>query len=204
MKWSMKIDIATTIALFEDLIKEELNVKKITFTTDEEAWVSYSALPNSQVLGRRLGGKFKSIAAKIKLLSSDALIELRHVGSIDIDGEQILASEVVLQRIPRQKGAILSEGDVTIWLDTEITEELLLEGYAREIVNRIQKLRKEAGFKITDYIDVKFEATSALIKAIDTNREYICKETSTRSIIEVSLDADKLPIDDEWIKLEIK
>ncbi len=193
---------AATIQSFADLIGQELNIKTVSFTNDESAWVSYSAMPKTPVLGPRLGAKLKTVMQKIKALSSDELVALEKNGSMEIEGEKILSTEVVINRQPKQSGAIFSEAGVTIWLNTEIDENLLFEGVAREFVNRVQKIRKDSRFDITDKIKITYDTTDDIKKAVEKNRDYICGETlavelkagTADNMVEQEIDGDALKL----------
>ncbi len=171
-----------TIQSFSKLIAQELNVKNVSFSSDEAAWVDYVPKPNAKVLGPRLGGKMKAVIEKIKAMTAGELSDLELKGETTIEGEKILLSDLVIQRTPKKAGAIQSEAGVTIWLNAEIDEALLHEGIAREFVNRVQKLRKDQQFQVTDHILITYETTDEIAKAVEKNQSYITGETLAKSL----------------------
>jgi len=176
-----------TIEAFSDLIASELNVKKVAFTHEEEKWVKLTAKANAKILGPKLGPKMKIVLQKVKELPPEKVAELDKKGELIVEGEKIGLEDVVIERAPKQEGLIQSSAGVTVWFDTQLTEELVQEGKARELVNRIQKLRKDLGFEVTDRIQVKFKAQADLGAAFKRFQKYICEETLTHSFQEVSL-----------------
>lgn len=173
-----------TIDAHRELISGELNVKKVSFSSEETKWVNLSVLPNLKVLGPRLGQKMKLIARKIKELGPEKVLILESRGSLEIEGETIRMGEVLLQRQPKAKAAIVSAGNISVLLDTALDDALVKEGVAREIVNRIQKLRKEMDLQVTDRILVYYHGTTELKAAIDLHRDYIASETLAEKLEE--------------------
>ncbi|MGP1594876.1 MAG: isoleucine--tRNA ligase [Treponema sp.] len=170
----------------ENSIIEELNVKEVIFHEKEDNLVEYRAKANFKVLGKELGAKMKTAAAYIERLAS-AEIETLLDGStlsIDIDGQtlDITQEKVIVNRIEKAHLKVLNEGTLTVALNTEITEELLLEGYIRDLVRSVQNLRKETGLAVTDRIAVFVSGTDPdgnelLKKAFNTHKEYLMNET---------------------------
>ncbi|MPN11403.1 Isoleucine--tRNA ligase [bioreactor metagenome] len=164
------------------IVAEELNVKSVEFCDDEEELVKRSAKANFKVLGARLGKNMKEAAAKIQTLSG------REIGDIlagapyrlvlaDGTAAEITVDDLVVQREEKPGLVAASENGITIALATELTPELEGEGFAREFVSRVQNLRKELNFDVTDRIRVRFEIPADRLAAIDANRAYICEET---------------------------
>ncbi|MBM4304777.1 MAG: isoleucine--tRNA ligase [Deltaproteobacteria bacterium] len=166
-----------TIEKYSEIILNELNIKKVSFTNDETKWVSFSAKPNAKVLGPRLGQKMKAISQKIRELTPELVDKLEREGTLEIEGEKIFPSDIVLDRQPKQEGVIQTMGGITVWLDTKLDTALIQEGQARELVNRIQKLRKDLNFEVVDRIKVVFETSVELQAAFQTHRSYIVAET---------------------------
>jgi isoleucyl-tRNA synthetase len=166
-----------TIERFSAILSSELNVKKVSFSSEESKWVTMGAKPNAKVLGPRLGQKMKVISQKIRELSADQVSELVEKGSLVLEGEAVNATDVEITRQPKQEGLIQTSGGVTIWIDTHLDESLIAEGRARELVNRIQKLRKDLGFEVTDRISVQYDCGPELSTAFNANRDYITSET---------------------------
>ena len=165
------------------LIAQELNVKQVSFSSDESQWVSLAAKANAKVLGPRLGPKMKTVLQAIKDLKPDAVARLEKDGSLEVLGEKILLSEVAIERQPKVAGAIQTSGSVTIWLDSTVDPVLMAEGQAREFVNRVQKLRKDSGLKITDRILLEFYSKdSELTSAVKAHERHIASEVLADSI----------------------
>lgn len=195
-----------TIEIYQDILSNELNVKKISFTSDESKWVNLAAKANAKVLGPRLGQKMKVVLQKVKELTPDKVVEFEKKGSIEIEGETIGLADVVIERMPKQAGVIQTFKNVTIWLDTATDETLINEGRAREFVNRIQKLRKDSGFEVTDKIEVYFETSPEIEKAILQNKSYIASECLAEKLESATGKswAQEQEIDDIKIHLLIK
>ena len=164
------------------IVAEELNVKSVEFSDDEEALVRRSAKANFKVLGSRLGKNMKEAAAKIQALTG------REIGDVlagkpyklvlaDGTEAEITAEDLVVQREEKPGLVAASENGITIALATELTPELEGEGFARELVSKIQNLRKEKGFDVTDRIRVVCSVPEKREPALEANRAYICEET---------------------------
>lgn len=164
------------------IVAEELNVKSVEFSDDEEALVRRSAKANFKVLGSRLGKNMKEAAAKIQALTG------REIGDVlagkpyklvlaDGTEAEITAEDLVVQREEKPGLVAASENGITIALATELTPELEGEGFARELVSKIQNLRKEKGFDVTDRIRVVCSVPEKREAALEANRAYICEET---------------------------
>ena len=164
------------IEKYREIISTELNMKKVSFTSDEAKWVSFSAKPNAKILGPRLGQKMKSISQKIRELTPEAVEKLESDGFLEMEGEKVFPAEVILDRQPKQEGVIQTMGSITVWIDTKLDLGLIQEGQARELVNRIQKLRKDLNFEVVDRINVAFETSEELQQAFQIHRGYIMSE----------------------------
>jgi isoleucyl-tRNA synthetase len=179
-----RITVLTTDPTFRDavlahadLIAEELNVKQVEVDEDESHVVELSAKANFKVLGPRLGGRTKSVSAAIAGLDHTSVERLAAGASIDVDGEPIGPDDVVIHRTPRPGHVVESDGSVSIALDIELDEGLLREGLAREVVNRIQGLRRESGLEVADRIVVAYDSTDAdLVAAIAEHADLIAAE----------------------------
>jgi isoleucyl-tRNA synthetase len=132
-------------------------------------------------LGKKYGALMKQIAARIVEFTQDEIAEVEKNGSyvFDIQGNniEILSEDVEISTKDIPGWAIAQEGSITVALDTNITEELKSEGLARELVNRIQNLRKDMNFEVTDKIAIVLEKNDAVNSAILANKDYICSET---------------------------
>ena len=165
-----------------EIITEELNVKGIDFAGEDTAHViSKIAKPNFKTLGKKHGKNTKFVADAIKNFDAAQIAEIESKDKLvlEINGEKsvIDIEDVEFMNEDIQGWSVASEGQVTVALDTEITEELKNEGLAREFINRIQNLRKDSGFEVTDRISIEHNAEGDLLNAIESQNEYITNET---------------------------
>lgn len=166
----------------KDIILEEVNVKDIQFVDDDSGIVHKSAKPNYPVLGKRLGPKMKAVASKVGQLSTDEITNFEQQGFIDIgleDGETIRLDEEGLEiiRTGLEGWQVETERGLSVAVDTEMDTELIQEGLAREFVNRVQNMRKEADFEVTDRVVLGVVASDELKEAVVSMSDYIKKET---------------------------
>jgi isoleucyl-tRNA synthetase len=164
-----------------EVLRGELNVKRVRFLQRAEELVALRAQPSFRVLGKRFGPRTQEAAAAIRALDSDRLIAFRGGGAltIELDGEQhtLSAEEVEIREEPRGDVVVESGGGFTVALDPTIDEVLRLEGLARELVSRIQRLRREHGFAVSDRIRLGIFAEAAVAEATERHRAYIAGET---------------------------
>ena len=172
------------IKKLESYIASELNVKKIVYDLDEESYINLTAKPNFPILGKRLGKEMGKFAGLIKKLSNEELLAFEKTGKIELAGEIFNTNDIELLRQTKGGKEVLSNSQITIDLDCTLNQDLINEGLAREVVNRIQNLRKSSGFEVSDRIGVSYYACEELNTAIQQHKEYICRETL---IIENSL-----------------
>ncbi len=168
------------------LILGEVNVKELEFIEDTTNVITKRIKPNFKTLGPRYGKQMKEISARVAALSQGeiARIEQEDRWTTEIDGTPIEATaadfDIVSEDMPGW--LVATEGKLTIALDITVTEELRREGVARELVNRIQNLRKESGFEVTDRIRVEIERDEALWGAIESFGDYIAAQTLAVSV----------------------
>ncbi|MDX1278039.1 isoleucine--tRNA ligase [Oceanihabitans sediminis] len=185
-----------------DLIKHEVNIKEITLLEDASDILVKQIKPNFKALGPRFGKDMKAIAAKIQQFTAEDIKIIEQRGSLDIEiNEKSLTLELSDVEITSQDiegWLVANEGNLTVALDVTISEELREEGIARELVNRIQNLRKDSGFEVTDRINVQLQKDDQIVKAIASNMDYIKTETLTEKLeiveqlnngIEIAFDA---------------
>ena len=151
---------------FEADVLGELNVKALAVTLDDADLVELKAKANFKTLGKRLGAKMKAVAAAVAELPSDALRGLAAGGAITVEGEVLRGDDVLLVREPRPGRAVTADGDVTVMLDLTVTPELAREGLAREVINRVQNLRKQAGLEVSQRILLYADGHGALADAL--------------------------------------
>ena len=148
---------------FQEIIEEELNVKKVTFTEDVSSFTDYAFKPQLRTVGPKYGKYLGKIQQALKELDGNrAMEELKKNGSITLDSvnaDVVLCEEDLLITMTQQEGYV-TEGDneVTVVLDTNLTQELIEEGFVRELISKIQTMRKEAGFEVMDKIVVSYHA----------------------------------------------
>jgi len=188
----------------EALILSEVNVKELDYLEDTAGVLIKKIKPNFKKLGPKFGKKMKAVAGAVHQMTQEQISMLEQNGFITIDLSEnnieleITDVEISSEDIPGW--LVATEGKYTVALDVNLSDELLNEGIARELVNRIQNFRKEAGFEVTDKINIKVKSLSALDGAINDNKDYICSETLADKLelvsvinpeaFEVELDAD--------------
>jgi isoleucyl-tRNA synthetase len=178
------------VQLVEDLIKNEVNVKEIEYLTDTNGFIKKKVKPNFKSLGGRMGAKMKAVAAAIGNMGQEdiANLETNKYFDLVIDNDPVKIGmedvEIIAEDIPGW--SVANKDNLTVALDITVTPELRDEGYARELVNRIQKIRKETGLELTDRIVVKIEEYEPLKTAIMNYSEYICTEILADNIEIVS------------------
>ncbi len=168
------------LELIEDLIKAEVNVKEMEYITDTEGIIKKKIKPNFKALGTKLGAKMKAAGALITAFNQHEIAAIEKEGqmSLDLDGEivNILLSEVEIAAEDIPGWSVASKGSLTVALDITLTDALKQEGDAREFVNRIQNIRKESGFELTDRIFVTVLEAESLKPSIVKYNDYICRE----------------------------
>lgn len=168
----------------ENYLKSELNVKEIEYTTNEDEFINLYTKPNSPVLGRRLGKDFKRYNNLIEALDTVAIKELQDSGEIKLGDETFSADDILVFREAREGTEALSDRFISIDVDCTFDDALMAEGLAREVVNRIQRSRRDAGFNVVDRIEINYEASSELAKAIEAHKQYIAGKTLAVSMQE--------------------
>ena len=163
---------------FKEIVEDELNVKEVVFKEDMEEYLSYSFKPNFRVLGPKVGKQIGAVKAALsKLNGSKAKAELDSTGKLVIalpDGDVTLTTEDVEVSMAQTEGFNCQRyNGVTIALDTTLTEELLAEGFVREIISKVQTMRKENGFEVTDHIKVSLAGNEKLQAIVAQNEDYL-------------------------------
>ncbi len=173
-----------------EIIADELNVQAIEFVADPGAMVSYQVLPNNRLLGPKLGRDFPKARAALSAMSAEAVVAQINMDKpveLDIDGEIVvlLPEEIVVQTQPAAGLAVAADKVLTVAIDTELTPQLRAEGTAREVVRRIQTMRKNAEFNIEDHITTWYAtADTELSQVIDDWGAYIQMETLTDNLVD--------------------
>jgi isoleucyl-tRNA synthetase len=179
--------VRAAIEQFVEAISAELNVKQIEVIADDSSLCKVTAKPNFRTLGKRLGSKLKAVQARLSQLTGDDLRLLNERGSIEVEGETLTSEDILLTREVSVAGAVESQHGLTVLLDTVITPELYAEGIARELVNRIQNLRKQADLEVSQRIRLVLACDGVLAEVADseTLSELIARETLAVSLVRV-------------------
>ena len=193
-----------------DLVKAEVNVKELQVVTDEDNAVKLvkKIKPNFKTLGKKYGKQMKEIASIVNAFSQDQIAEIERNGQILLpleSGEvvvEIADVEIATEDMPGW--LVANEGTLTIALDIEVTESLRQEGIARELVNRIQNIRKSSGFEITDKIAIEIESNEEINDAINAFSQYISSQVLATSITIVDSLADATELDFEDFVVKVK
>ena len=193
------------ISRLESYIESELNVKSIVYSTDEDKYIKLFAKPNSPVLGKRFGKEFNKFRQQIQDLNAAQLNTLQEEGSISLQGESFSTEDILVFREAKEGTEALSNRFISIDMNCELNDDLINEGLAREVINRIQKTRKDIGLNVTDRIMIHYIANDALAIAIEKHREYIAKETLCTDFIQQDTASEhSFDVEGSELKLDIK
>ena len=197
-----------TIKDLTDLIQEELNVKTVEFIEDLTKYMNFTVKPNFKEVGKVFGSKMKSFQTALEELSEKEIIALEQDEPITItlDGEEIEVNVAMVDiRVEAKSGFnVAMEGKNFIILNTERTEELVLEGLAREFVSKVQNLRKTKGLEITDRITLYYQGTPAFENALEMFKEYIQEETLATEIVTKEDITETFDINSESVKIDLE
>ena len=170
-------EAADAVASHAWLITEELNVKEVLVGRDDTELVDLHVKADFKQLGPRLGTDVRVVAAALEQLENNVVHQLVEGTSIVVAGHEIGPADVIVQRVPREGMVVAAEGLLSVAIDTTVTPELEIEGTARELINRIQQIRRESGFEVADRIDVSWSSDSGRISAaFETHAELIAAE----------------------------
>ena len=169
------------------LIKEELNVKEVVFINDISKYMDFSVKPNFKVVGKLLGPKIKEFQTRLSELSNEQIDDLRNNKeiTINLDNEEFKVNSdmVLINSLSKEGFDVALEDNDFIILNTELTEDLIKEGIAREFVSKIQNLRKQKDFDIVDRINIYYTSDKEVETSIDKFKEFIKNETLALEII---------------------
>jgi isoleucyl-tRNA synthetase len=190
----------------EPYVRAELNVQNVAYDSAEEAWIEVAARPNFPRLGKRLGKRMKAFQALIAALTPAQIGELQETGSLEIDGERFDGQEIEIVQQPRPGTHVISNRYIAIDLDTALDDELIRSGYAREIVNRIQRYRKDLGLNVADRIHVRYSGDPELMAAAAAHAGYIASETLATSFerVDALTGGQESAIDDRTFRCEVR
>ena len=200
-KEAQGIDVRDHVERVRELILDEVNVKEIRWAARRGEFVTHEVRPNFRVLGKKLGGKMKAVQSALATADGDLLAEaLERDGRIalEVAGERIEldSADVEVRLIEKEGLATSGDRELLVVLDTRLTPELVAEGRAREVVNRIQTARKEAGLDYADRIRVRYAAAPELEAAIAAHRGWIAGETLAVELAAGGGELKAAPVDD--------
>ena len=189
-----------------DLIKAEVNVKELTYLDPNNTFIRKKIKPNFIALGKKLGAKMKAMSNALADFTQDDIAELEQKGSKELmlDGDpfvlQVAEAEISSEDVPGW--TVASKGRITVALDLTLTPDLIAEGQARELVNRVQKIRKDSGFELTDRVEVVVSASPELSSAFGRFKDYICAEILADDLLfengkqaqEIEINAENLTV----------
>ncbi len=193
--------IAAQIDAVKNLILSEVNVKELEYITDTAGILVKKVKPDFKKLGPRYGKMMKQLAVAVTSITRQEISILEKEGrlTIEVEGQpvELLLDDVEILSEDIQGWQVASMGNLTVALDITLTPELLQEGIAREIINRIQNLRKDKGFEVTDKIKVKIQSHADLDEAVNRNISYICSETLAQSfeVVAAIEEAEKVSVE---------
>lgn len=174
------------IEAVSELIKSEVNVKEIELLDDASNILVKQIKPNFQILGPKFGSEMKQVAQAVSALDQEDIQKIEQEGEISLNIEnkiiKLQLQDVEISSQDIEGWLVASSGTVTVALDVTIDEELRKEGIARELVNRIQNIRKESGYEVTDKIDIKILKDGFVEKAVQSNLNYVKTETLTADL----------------------
>ncbi len=189
------------------LIKEELNVKEVVFVTDTSKYMNYVLKPNFKVVGKVFGSNLKEYQEKLLSLSLEDVKHLENNETIkmDVNGDDYeVTSEMVDIRISAKEGFNVGmENNNYVILNATLTDELVKEGIAREVVSKVQLMRKNNDLELTDRIVIKYSADELICNAIEEFSDYIKHETLADELINSEVSQNEFVIDDKKIAIEI-
>ena len=171
-----------------DLLADELNIKEVVMVEDETDLSEVSYRPNFRVLGPRFGKQMKEVGQRIGELTQQEIEILKAGDKIAVAGGEIGIEDVEVQRREKEGVVVAIDNNLGVGLDVQLDDELVAEGVAREIVNRVQNMRKDAGLEVSDRIRIGVHGEAGLLEAIGQHREYIAAET-----LALELSAGALP-----------
>jgi isoleucyl-tRNA synthetase len=201
------------VSEMRDIILDELNVKELDFAGAADEFMAYSVRPNLPVLGPRFGRRLPAIRSALEKLEPTGVVEAlerEEPVRLDVDGEvlELQSSDILASAREREGYAAMASDGYLVALDTHISRPLLEEGWAREVVRRLNDWRKAAGFNVEDRIAVRYQASPDLGATIDRYHEYIAQETLAVSLESGALDDDAFQgdarFDDQWLTVTLR
>lgn len=186
-------EMLTKLKMLDAYIRDELNIKQVEYSSDEEKIVSLKARLNTQLLGKVLGPKLgsagmKKLREQVESLPTAEIRRIEQGETLKFEGVELGANDILIERITKPGvKASASSGQITVVLDTNLTQELKIEGFAREFVNRVQRIRKELGLDVSDRILLSYLSACPLLQtALKEHGSYVMRETLALEIKELT------------------
>jgi len=193
------------VAELVSIISDELNIKKVSFLQDETGLVKTSLKPNFRLLGPKFAARINEAKAAIEALELEQVIQFTRSGTLEILGETLSKDELVVEESAGEGFAFRRGINLAAALDLTLNDELIDEGYAREFINKVQNMRKERGFNITDRIEILFTAGERLASALIKHRDLISRETlAIKFLLVDNLTEESIKINDQKSKIKLK
>lgn len=194
------------------IIMSEVNVKGVEFVSDDSGILKKKIKPNFKALGPKYGKNMKAVGEVINAMNEEQIREIERNGQVTLTGGdttfEILLVEIEILTEDVPGWLVASQGSLTVALDVTITDELRREGIARDVVNRIQNLRKDSGFEVTDKIAIQLENNNEeLADAVATNKSYICQEVQAVQldlVADLNGSASEIEMDEFLLKVKIE
>lgn len=202
----------TQVNYISDIVRTEVNVKEVQQFLDTAGFLSKKAKPNYKLLGKRFGKQVQEVGDKIKSWENLEIVQLLESGLfpviLDNGVVNISIEEVDIYTEDVPGWLVASEGGLTVALDITVTEDLRLEGIARDFVNRVQNLRKDSGFEVTDKIRITLQNNDGLLaSAVTANKDYICQEVQALDLDlvgDLNGEATEIEMDEFLLKVKIE
>jgi isoleucyl-tRNA synthetase len=198
-------EAAEAVASHAWLITEELNVKEVVVGRDDTELVDLHIKADFKRLGPRLGTDVRTVAAALEQLDDNVVQQLAEGASIVVAGHEIGPADVIVQRVPRAGMVVAAEGPVSVAINTTVTPELEIEGTARELINRMQQMRRDVGLDVSDRIRVAWSSDSQRIAAaFDTHADVIAAEVLAVELTrQVQVPGSPVEIDGEAVTMTV-
>jgi isoleucyl-tRNA synthetase len=197
--------IRKALVAHAELLEDELNVKQVVALADDAALATLTFKPNLKTLGKKLGKKLKDATAEIAAFTREQWGVLDGGGTVTVQGEAITKDDVLVARTAKGEVVVESSGDLTVALDTHVTDGLRREGLMRELVSRVQKLRKDQGLEVADRISLTLATQDADLKACFTEHEARIKDEvlATSLVVSASGEGDAMDLDGHVVTVRV-
>ena len=170
-------DVLEVIRGLDEYVRSELNVKEVRYATEETDYIVLYAKPNFPVLGKRLGKRMKEYQELIESMTPGDIANFHDEKGVTLGGERFTEEEIQVFREAKPGTNVITDRLISIDLVCELNDELVMEGYAREAVNRIQRSRRDAGLEISDRIRLVYSGDERVLEALGIHAEYVARET---------------------------